>query len=64
MFLRQLEETVRLCEKALRDNQCVVIGLQSTGESKMQADLAKNNHKGEYTEFISIIKCVYKHEHV
>ena len=57
-----MEETVRLCEEALKNNKCVVIGLQSTGEANIQQELYKSNHKEEFDEFLSTAKFVCKHK--
>ena len=51
----QVQGAVRLAKKALRENRCVVIGLQSTGESRLMDVLEE---KGEISEFVSSAKGV------
>jgi hypothetical protein len=38
----KIDETVRICKEAIRDNKCVVIGLQTTGESQSLKSNTKN----------------------
>ena len=51
-----MQGAVRLAKKALRDNKCVVIGLQSTGESRIMDVLEERG--GEISEFVSSAKGV------
>jgi hypothetical protein len=44
---------VRLAKRALRDGQCVVIGLQSTGEARTLEQL---DDMGEINDFVSTAK--------
>ena len=50
-----MQGAVRLAKKAMRENKCVVIGLQSTGESRLMDVLVE---KGEISEFVSSAKGV------
>jgi hypothetical protein len=45
---------VSIALQAITDGKCVVIGLQSTGESQMMDFLEDND--GEVTEFVSTAK--------
>ena len=53
-FFRQLcmaikvPDTVKLAQKALADNKCVVIGLQSTGEARLNDAIAKGEDLEEF----------------
>lgn len=48
---------IKLAKKALADGKCVVIGLQSTGESKTNEALEEG---GAITDFISTAKAVFE----
>ena len=50
-----MKRTVALVREAVKHGKCVVIGLQSTGESGTVDQLEKNN--GELDEFVSTARC-------
>ncbi|KAI6658072.1 hypothetical protein LOD99_15785 [Oopsacas minuta] len=52
----KVQGAVRLAKHAIRDNMCVVIGLQSTGESRLLDVLEERG--GEISEFVSSAKGV------
>ncbi len=47
----KVPEVVRQAKEAIQQGQCVVIGLQSTGEAATEA--AKERHGAAYTDFVS-----------
>lgn len=51
----KVDACVRIAMQAINDKKCVVIGLQSTGESHILDFLEEN---GEVTEFVSTAKSV------
>jgi hypothetical protein len=51
----KVDACVRIALQAIKDKKCVVIGLQSTGESHILDFLEEN---GEVTEFVSTAKSV------
>ena len=44
----QVKAAVRLAKAALQQQQCVVIGLQSTGESRINAHIKQNGFDGRF----------------
>jgi hypothetical protein len=50
----KVDATVRIAQEAIRQKKCVVIGLQSTGES--QTIEAMDNMDGDLTDFVSTTK--------
>lgn len=52
----QVDTCVTMVRDAIRDNKCVVIGLQSTGEARTLEAL--EDLGGELTDFISTAKAV------
>ena len=51
-----MQGAVRITKQAVRENKCVVIGLQSTGESRLMDVLEEKG--GELSEFVSSAKGV------
>ncbi|CEF63666.1 Protein strawberry notch homolog 2 [Strongyloides ratti] len=52
----KVQACVNIAKEALKNNKCVVIGLQSTGEARTLEQLEENG--GELTEFVSTAKAV------
>lgn len=52
----QVDACVRMTREAIKENKCVVIGLQSTGESRTNEMLEESG--GELNEFVSTAKLV------
>jgi len=50
---------VRIAKEALKNNQCVVIGLQSTGEARTDAYISEFGFDGK--EFLSTSKLFIEH---
>ncbi|XP_044763313.1 protein strawberry notch-like isoform X2 [Coccinella septempunctata] len=54
----KVEEAIRLAHDAMKNNRCVVIGLQSTGEAGTLDQLEKGD--GTLTDFVSTCKGVFQ----
>ncbi|XP_037040157.1 protein strawberry notch-like [Bradysia coprophila] len=54
----KVDHAVKLTEEAVQAGKCVVIGLQSTGEARMNEELEKCN--GELEDYISTAKAVFQ----
>uniref|UniRef100_A0A0N5CB49 AAA_34 domain-containing protein n=1 Tax=Strongyloides papillosus TaxID=174720 RepID=A0A0N5CB49_STREA len=54
----KVQACVNIAKEALKNNKCVVIGLQSTGEARTLEQLEENG--GELTEFVSTAKAVFQ----
>jgi hypothetical protein len=54
----KVKHAVNLAREALKNDKCVVIGLQSTGESKTNEALEESG--GELTDFVSTAKAVFQ----
>ncbi|KAG4074462.1 hypothetical protein HA402_015751 [Bradysia odoriphaga] len=54
----KVDHAVKLAEEAVEAGKCVVIGLQSTGEARMNEELEKCN--GELEDYISTAKAVFQ----
>uniref|UniRef100_A0A0N4ZKF1 AAA_34 domain-containing protein n=1 Tax=Parastrongyloides trichosuri TaxID=131310 RepID=A0A0N4ZKF1_PARTI len=52
----KVQACVNIAKEAIKNNKCVVIGLQSTGEARTLEQLEENG--GELTEFVSTAKAV------
>lgn len=56
LFSFQVKACVKISRDAIKAGKCVVIGLQSTGESKTLEAL--DDAGGELSDFVSTAKCV------